>query len=229
MKLSLLAASVLLALSACAPTRYSYAPVSTTGADLAGASAAVYGMPPESPRGDVRVAMLGIGSVSALGSQETPADAIHVTLAVSNRSEETWTVDPSEQRLTLTMKRQRSDVYATTRDAPRASAVQIPARSTRMIDLYFPLPIQFQKEDAPPPFEVIWTIHIGSRAVVQRTPFQRFIVSPTPEEERDLRKPDDVEERGRPLPGEEQHERRPILPFSPPDQLDPLNGAGGET
>jgi hypothetical protein len=233
MKLGLLAASVLIAvlpvapvaLSSCAPTRYSYAPVTTTGADLGGASAAVYGVPPEAPRGDVRVAMLGISSVSPLGSQESPADAIHVALAVSNRSDETWTVDPSEQRLTLTMKRQRSDVYAATRDVTRSTAVLVPPRSTRMIDLYFPLPIQFQKEVAPPPFDVIWTIHAGSRGVTQRTPFQRFVVSPTPEDERDLRKPDDIEEHDRALPGEQQPERRPVLPFSPPDQLDPLNGA----
>jgi len=209
------------ALTACAPTRYSYAPVTTTSAELAGASAAVYGMPPGAPRGDVRIAMLGVTSLGPVGTHEVGSDAIHLALAVSNRSDEPWTVDPSEQRLTLTLKRQRSEVYATSGEAPRSSTVLVLPRSTRMIDLYFPLPIQFQKEDAPPPFEVTWTVHAGGRAVTQRTPFQRFIISPTPDEERDLRKPDDLPASDHLLPGEEHPEHRPIVPLDP---LEPLNG-----
>lgn len=221
MKLSLLTSILAaVALSACAPTRYSYAPVTTTSAELAGASAAVYGMPPGAPSGDVRIAMLGVTSMGPIGTHEVGTDAIHLALAVSNRSDEAWTVDPSEQHLTLTLKRQRSEIYATSSDAARSSTVVVLPRSTRMIDLYFPLPIQFQKEDAPPPFEVVWTVHAGGRAVTQRTPFQRFIISPTPAEERDLRKPEDLHESDHVLPGEGQPERRPILPMDP---LDPLN------
>jgi hypothetical protein len=221
MKLCLLTAAVLtsVALSACAPTRYSYAPVTTSSAELAGASAAVYGMPPGSPRGDVRIAMLGVTSIGPIGTHEPGSDAIHVALAVSNRSDETWTVDPSEQHLTLTLKRQRSDIYATGGQVP-STTVHVLPRSTRMIDLYFPLPIQFQKEDAPPPFEVIWTVHAGGRAVTQRTAFQRFMISPTPDEERDLRKPEDLHESEHVLPGTEHPEHVPIVPLDP---LEPLN------
>ena len=222
MKLGLLTSSILtaVALTACAPTRYSYAPVTTTSAELAGASAAVYGMPPGSPQGEVRIAMLGVTSMGPVGTHEVGSDAIHLALAVSNRSDETWTVDPSEQHLTLTLKRQRNEIYATSGEIPRSSTVLVLPRSTRMIDLYFPLPIQFQKEDSPPPFEVVWTVHAGGRAVTQRTPFQRFIVSPTPAEERDLRRPDDLRDDDYVLPGEEQPERRPVLPMDP---LDPIN------
>ena len=224
MKLCLLTAAFLTSVAlSCAPTRYSYAPVTTSSAELAGASAAVYGMPPDSPRGDVRIAMLGVTSMGPVGTHEPGSDAIHVALAVSNRSDETWTVDPSEQHLTLTLKRQRSDIYATSGQVP-LTTVLVPPRSTRMIDLYFPLPIQFQKEDAPPPFEVIWTVHAGGRDVTQRTPFQRFIVSPTPDEGRDLRKPDDLHESEHVLPGEEHPERRPVLP-GPLDPLHPLDPA----
>ena len=225
-KLSLLTAAVItaVAVSACAPTRYSYAPVTTTSADLEGASAAVYGMPPEAPRGDVRIAMLGVSSMSPIGTQESKSDAIHVALSVSNRSDETWTVDPSEQRITLTLKRQRSELYATTGDGRSTTAVSVLPRSTKVINLYFPLPIQFQKEDAPPPFDVLWTVHAGGRAVTQRTPFQRFIVSPTPQEERDLRKPEDFHDTDRLVPGPEAPEHKPILPTDP---LDPLNDSPG--
>jgi hypothetical protein len=225
MKLSLAAVIAAVALWGCAPTRYSYAPVTTTSADLEGASAAVYGMPPEAPRGDVRIAMLGVSSISAIGTQESKSDAIHLALSVSNRSDETWTVDPSEQRVSVTLKRQRSELYATTGDGRSTTVVSVLPRSTKVINLYFPLPIQFRREDAPPPFDVVWTVHAGGRAVTQRTPFQRFVVSPTPQEERDLRRPEDFHDTDRLVPGPEAPEHKPILPTDP---LDPLNASPGQ-
>lgn len=207
-------------LSACAPERYAYAPVTTTSADLEGASAAVYGMPPDAPRGEVRIAMLGVGSSTAgIAAQETRQRAVHVALAVSNRADEPWTVDPSEQRLTLTTKRERSDVYATTGGTTGSGPVVVAPRSTRVIDLYFALPIQLQKEDSLPPFEVRWTVHAGGRAIALRTPFQRFLVAPTPDDDRDLRRPIDLRETDpleRGLPGTERPEKRPLLPFGDP-------------
>jgi outer membrane murein-binding lipoprotein Lpp len=207
-------------LAGCAPDRYAYAPVTTSSADLEGASAAVYGVPPDAPRGEVRVAMLGVASAPALGgAQETRSRAIHVALAVSNRADEPWTIDPSEQRLIFTAKRERSDVYAMTSDASRAGPVLVPARATRVIDLYFALPIQLEKESAPPPFELRWTVHAGSQSITQRTPFQRFLVAPTPSEDRDLRRPTDMNDDDLPrrtLPGVEPPERLPLLPFGEP-------------
>jgi hypothetical protein len=207
-------------LAGCAPDRYSYAPVTTSSADLEGASAAVYGVPPDAPRGEVRVAMLGVAAAPALGgAQETRSRAIHVALAVSNRADEPWTIDPSEQRLTFTAKRERSDVYPMTSDAARAGSVLVPARSTRVIDLYFALPIQLEKESALPPFELRWTMHAGSRSVTQRTPFQRFLVAPTPSEDRGPRRPTDLSD-DQPvrqiLPEAEPPERLPLLPFGDP-------------
>jgi hypothetical protein len=219
------------ALSACEPTRYAYAPVTTTSADLAGASAAAYGIPPDAPRGDVRLAMMGISSLAATegapGSRDRGdtmrTDAIHIGLAVSNRSDQAWTVDPSEQHLTLTVKQHRNDIWATNREMALSGPVVVPPRSTRMIDLYFPLPIDFKKEDAPPPFDVVWTVHAGAQPVSRRTTFQRFIVSPAPEPGRDVRTPDDV---GNPsdqlLPGTNIPDRRPVLPPIPSDPLDPI-------
>jgi hypothetical protein len=226
MKLCLIAAAAITsaALAACAPTRYAYAPVTTTSADLAGASAAVYGLPPSAPRGEVRVAMMGVSPLSEAGqtgSAGADTDAIHVALAVSNRSDEAWTVDPSEQRLTLTMDRRRSDIYATSGGPSPSSTVLVTPRSTRMINLYFPLPIQFKKEDAPPPFDVFWTVHVGGKPITQRTSFQRFIVSPTPDEERDLRKPDELSAPSdRVLPGTDSPEHRPVLPIRPLEPMD---------
>jgi hypothetical protein len=206
----------------CAPDRYTYAPVTTSSADLEGVSAAVYGIPPDAPRGEVRVAMLGVGSVPAIGAQETRSRSVHVALAVSNRGDAPWTVDPSEQRLTFTSKRERNDLYAMTGDPSRAGVrpLVVAPRSTRVIDLYFALPIQLEKESAPPSFELRWTVHAGSRAITQRTPFQRFLVAPTPAEDRDLRRPIDLDDdaplRKQTLPGTEPPDRRPFVPFGDP-------------
>jgi hypothetical protein len=169
------------ALVCCAPARYFYAPVQTTSADLEGAPAAIYEMPSDSPRGDVRIAMLGVAALRPGGLEDSTLSAIHVALAVSNRSNERWTVDPSEGHLTLVMNHERSDIYATTAEIARTSPVVIPPRSTRTIDLYFPLPLTLQKENKLPPFEVVWSVHIGSRAITQRTPFQRFLGESSPQ------------------------------------------------
>lgn len=206
-------------LAGCAPDRYTYAPVTTSSADLEGPSTAVYGVPPDAPRGEVRVAMLGVAPAPALGAQDMRSRAVHVALAVSNRADEPWTIDPSEQRLTFTAKRERSDVYAMTGDAARVGPVLIPARSTRVIDLYFALPIQLEKESALPPFELRWTVHAGSRSITQRTPFQRFLVAPTPSEDRELRRPielNDDDPLRQILPGTEPPARPPLLPFGDP-------------
>ena len=202
-------------LTGCASDRYTYAPVTTSSAELEGVSAAVYGVPPVAPRGEVRVAMLGVGSAPAIGGQETRSRVVHVALAVSNRADEPWGVDPSEQRLTFTAKRKRSDLYATG-DASRAGPLVVAPRSTRVIDLYFGLPIQLEKESSPPSFELRWTVHAGSRSITQVTPFQRFLVAPTPAEDRELRRPIELDDDGplRPtLPGREPPDRRPFLPF----------------
>ena len=202
-------------LTGCASDRYTYAPVTTSSADLEGVSAAVYGVPPDAPRGEVRVAMLGVGSAPATGGGEKSSRVVHVALAVANRADEPWRVDLSEQRLTFTAKRERSDLYATG-DASRAGPLVVAPRSTRVIDLYFALPIQLEKESSPPSFELRWTVHAGSRSITQVTPFQRFLVAPTPAEDRELRRPIELDDDGplRPtLPGREPRDRRPFLPF----------------
>lgn len=56
-----------------------------------------------------------------------------------------------------------------------------PAAHDAHINLYFPLPLTLQKENRLPAFEVVWSVHIGSRAITQRTPFQRFLGESSPQ------------------------------------------------
>lgn len=191
----------------CTPTHYRYAPLTTTSAELVGAPAATY----EMPGGDVRLAMLGIASLRSNGLEDSTLRAVHIALAASNRSDEHWTVDASEARLSMVVRRERSDIYATTLEVGRAPVVDVPPRSTRMIDLYFPLPIQLANKDALPSFEVLWTVHAGTRTITERTPFQRTLSAPAVEEPR--RFPGDLFDREQPLPGSELPDRKYVPPL----------------
>jgi hypothetical protein len=196
----------LAALSGCASERYTYAPVQTTSAEIAGEPAAVYAVPPESPRGDVRVATFGIAPLRPEGIEDSTLRAIHVALVVSNRSNEVWTVDGGEQQLTLAGW---SPVGATTVKVTRPPQTEIPARSTRWIDLFFPLPSGVDHAREIPAFDVMWTVHVGPRAVTARTPFDRFLVEPAPRRLPDLREPERIPGTEPPLPGSEPPDRWP--------------------
>ena len=208
MRLRHLGAVAAVAFVACAPARYVYAPVMTTSADLEGAPAAVYKMPPGWPRGDVRLAMLGVVELRPGGLSDSTLRAIHVALAVSNRSDEHWTVDPSEEHLTLVMNHERSEIYATTAEIARAPTVDVPPLSTRSIGLYFPLPFQLQKEGKLPSFDVVWTVHTGSSAITERTPFQRFLAGFSPLDNRDSRVPGEFYDNDPLRPGYRPSDRR---------------------
>src|SRR5689334_4708029 len=101
----------LAALLGCGPDRFAYAPVQTTSAGVGG-SAAIRPFPPASPRGEVRVAALDIADLEPNASSST-LRALHVALVVTNRSDETWSVDVPEQRLSLG-NRPGDRVHATT-------------------------------------------------------------------------------------------------------------------
>lgn len=172
-----LAAAVIL--GACAPTRFVYAPVSTTSGEVEGAPAVVYDLPPGDASGDVRVAMLGIATLEPAGGiQDSTLRAIHVALEVRNRSDGLWTIDPGEAHLALTSDRARSEIYATSSQVRALPRVDVAPRAQATVHLYFPLPLHLRTERTLPGFDVIWTLRMGTRAVTERTQFQRFVAAP---------------------------------------------------
>ena len=93
--------SVLVAafLLGCAQERYVYGPVRTTGAEIAGAPAASYEIPSGAPRGSMRLAMMGLSTLRSVHIEDSTLRAVRLALVVSNRSDETWTVDLAHQRI----------------------------------------------------------------------------------------------------------------------------------
>src|SRR4029078_786603 len=100
--------------------------VVTTSAELEGAPAATYPIPPGSHRGEARLSMLGVSALRPGGLEDSTLRAIHVAFAVWNGSEEVWTVAPSEQRVELTTQATRTVIHATTVAIARPSPVAIP-------------------------------------------------------------------------------------------------------
>lgn len=176
-KTSLMLGSLALALSAaaCSPTRYAYAPVTTTSAEIVGHPAADYAVPPDSPQGRVRLATFGIAQLQREGRW-----FFHVRMSARNESQETWSVDKNEQVLEIAIG---DDRERTTRVRPAIDVddtptqVEVPSRETRSLDLFFPLPPGAEDATDVPEFKVVWTVRAGARDVTVSTPFQRFLAS----------------------------------------------------
>ena len=58
------AAALVVLLAGCGRFRYSYAPVTTTSAEVAGHSAAIAAMPADGAKGELRIASLGVANVT---------------------------------------------------------------------------------------------------------------------------------------------------------------------
>jgi hypothetical protein len=166
-----------LAIAACAST-YVYRPaVTTTAATVDGRVASYYAIPPEAPRGDVRVVTMGFAQIEQRDTPNSAVQALHVRLVVANNSEAPWKLDTREQRAVLPKFGESSPAYAKT-DSGTPPEVPIPPLTERTVDLYYPLPAGMQKASALPAFDVLWAVDTGTRKVVERTPFERLEVEP---------------------------------------------------
>jgi hypothetical protein len=161
----------LLVVGACALNHYAYAPVTTTNAELEGLPAAVLAIPPESPRGELRLTSLGLGRTAPPSDAHVRAfRALYIRLFVSNWSGDTWTIDESAQRIELEDHGPSITASATTPTRLRPPVVEIGAGKSVSVDLTFAFPVDASEV---PRFDVIWTVNVGSSVVSGRTPFRR--------------------------------------------------------
>lgn len=179
---TLAAALISASLAGCAPAAYDYTPVTSpsaatgtiTSAELAGTSAVSYGVPQKAPRGDVLIASFGVTPRPAGSVVTAPPRSLHLALVVSNRSDAAWRVDASEQRIEIERRGTRVIVDAAADDAKPRGVVEVPASSTRWVDLYFPLPAESDEESELAGFDVLWTVRLGaSESATDRTRFLR--------------------------------------------------------
>lgn len=175
-KLWALSASLPLSLlglvAGCAGETYLFEPAEQATATIEGYSAARYTIPPEAPRGDVRIASFGVHDIEQAGGEDVPA--IHVRLVISNDSGAgPWSVDTRRVHMEV---RGKGDIGAplVSTDGQGLPVVDVAPGRQRVIDLFYPLPDGMEGASDVPAFDLLWVVKTDTREVAERTPFERI-------------------------------------------------------
>lgn len=172
---------LLVAAAACGGTQYTYAPATTSGAEIHGTRAAEYPAPANGASARVRVAALGVGEVEPPPEAIAPAfRAVYVRMQVDNPSSVDVVVDEAEQRIETKVGASLVASHATTPTAARPPVVTVAAGKSATLDLLFPLPPGLEDAGELPAFDVVWTVRAGSRTTTARTPFARAALPAPP-------------------------------------------------
>jgi hypothetical protein len=151
------------ALAACGPSNNFVPEQASTMVD--GNAATVVPIPPEAPKGEVRVASSGLTTLRADDAPDLPA--LRVTMIVTNDADQTpWTVDTREQLLEARGQTLRPAFASSDRDG--LPLIQVGPREKRTIDLYYALPDKDVDQ-----FELAWQVDTADRLVGERTAFYR--------------------------------------------------------
>jgi hypothetical protein len=162
------------ALGGCA-SYSAYIPEESATATLGGRTAAAYSVPSEQdPQGNLRLASHGISKLERHG--ET-GKAIHIRMALSDNGSDPFVLDARRQRLQLPDGRQLAPAYVSSA-AATPPVITVRPGTSRMLDLYFPIPEDLASADRPPRFDVIWRVWAGDEEVSQVTPFDEVSVDP---------------------------------------------------
>jgi hypothetical protein len=157
---------------------YSYQPAEQQTARIDGQAAARYAIPPESPRGDVRIASFGITEVSPDGDADIPV--VHLRAIVANDAGAgPWSVDTRDIRVELRGGPALGEPYVNA-DSSTLPAIEVRPGQQRSIDLFYPLPEGMEDPEDVPAFDVTWKVRTDAREVIERTPFERLEIEREP-------------------------------------------------
>jgi len=82
-------------------TTYAYVPVANAVTTTAGEVVADYPLPPEAPRGNLRIASYGIAEVDDPNTPDEHLKALHLRMIVTDNDDKAWSLDTREQRIDL--------------------------------------------------------------------------------------------------------------------------------
>jgi hypothetical protein len=155
--------------AACAPS-IEYVPTEQVSALVQGEPASLYSVPPEAPRGDVKLISHGVVSVKPRQGGDS-TKAVHVGVTLSNDQDAgDWTFDAREQWLLAPGATAVAPALISSSTA--ADTVTVRPGQEQTFDLYFRPPAGV-KADQLRSFDVLWSVRTPSRVVTERTPFQR--------------------------------------------------------
>lgn len=171
---SIVIAALTILLGGCAEGRYIYRPAQQATATVGNLPAARYAIPSERPSGEVLIASSGL---STLPESDGRAPALFVRMIVTNNSDETaWTLD-TRQQFAIIGGQKQSPAFVNTAK-PSESVLQIARGEKRLVDLYYRLPPKVEGDDQIPQFDFAWNVQTSTRAVADRTSFDRMSVEP---------------------------------------------------
>jgi hypothetical protein len=164
-------------MTACGGGVYAFVPATHANAEVYGHSAAEYAIPPQAPRGALTVASLGVEAVSPGDAPDAQLSALHIRVTISNTSTQPWTFDTPEQQLFISQRGSSTPAFASA--SPGGSgppSVSVAPQSTRIVDLFFPLPDDMQESSEIPGFQLTSHVRTDAGVVSEATPFDRVEV-----------------------------------------------------
>jgi hypothetical protein len=160
----------------CVPeAQYVFHPAEQATAVVAGHPAARYDVPPESPRGSVRVATFGVRSLATSSGVER---TLHVRMTIANNNDTgPWQLDADALRVAYSSGEQAAPLCVNARAASAPNVVVEPGDAA-VVDAWFPLPAGAEGAAQVPRFDLAWQVSTPERDVAERTPFERIRIEP---------------------------------------------------
>lgn len=170
-----LAALLLVAVTGCASS-YAFVPAQGATSTLNGRPAVNYALVPQAQRGEFRVATIGIEPLTPNNAPDQQLAALHVRVVVSNTTgQQTWSFDTREQELAMSGRGTSTPAFATAGpgDGSTPPVLTIAPKTSRVVDLFFPLPSDAQDTDSIGSFETTARVHCDAGIATITTPFTR--------------------------------------------------------
>lgn len=153
-------------------------PVATVAPEPVATVGAVYAIPPDAPRGELKAISYGVVEVSAQDGTGDVLRAIHLRAVVTNGSDKAWTFDAREQRLEVDAHGPSAPAFVSADAGDAPPIVTIAPGKLRVVDLFFVLPTDLQAAAELPGFDADWSVNTGGGVVAERTPFERLSLEP---------------------------------------------------
>lgn len=145
-----------------------------------GRVAADYPIPSDAPEGALQVASYGVAEIAQATNPSDHLNAIHLRMAIDNRSEKQWWIDTRQQRVEIDGRGGSAPSFASANPGWPPPLVTVPPKTKRVVDMFFALPSDLQHATAIPAFDAIWLLQLEDTVVSDRTPFERLRIQPPP-------------------------------------------------
>ncbi len=104
--------------------------------------------------------------------------ALHLRVVMRNDDVRAWRFDVREQRIELQGRSPSSAAFSSASPGTPPPDMTIDPATTRVVDLFFPLPVDLQTASEIPAFDAIASLGVGARVYVARVSSKRLVADP---------------------------------------------------